>query len=75
MVCNVNIVYENLKSEISQDYAQEPQRNFTFMNSASEVTGMNSALTDLVKHSQDLSITNPNKSKAFRDRNETLQLV
>jgi hypothetical protein len=25
----------NLKSENSQDYAQKPQRNFTFMNSAS----------------------------------------
>ncbi len=34
-VCNskiqkVNIVYGNLKSENSQDYAQKPQRNFTF---------------------------------------------
>ncbi len=35
LVCNVNIVYGNLKSEISQDYAQKPQRNCTFMNSAS----------------------------------------
>jgi hypothetical protein len=26
--------YENLKSENSQDYAQKPQRNCTFMNSA-----------------------------------------
>ncbi len=34
-VCNVNIVYVNLKSENSQDYAQKPQRNCTFMNSAS----------------------------------------
>ncbi len=33
LVCNVNIVYENLKSENSQDYAQKPQRNCTFMNS------------------------------------------
>ncbi len=32
---NVNIVYGNLKSEKSQDYAQKPQRNSTFMNSAS----------------------------------------
>jgi hypothetical protein len=31
-VCNV---YGNLKSENSQDYAQKPQRNCTFMNSAS----------------------------------------
>ncbi len=35
LVCNVNIVYRNFKSENSQDYAQKPQRNFTFMNSAS----------------------------------------
>jgi hypothetical protein len=28
-------VYGNLKSEISQDYIQKPQRNCTFMNSAS----------------------------------------
>ncbi len=31
----VNIVYGNLKSENSQDYAQKPQQNCTFMNSAS----------------------------------------
>jgi hypothetical protein len=35
LVCNVNIVYGDLKSENSQDYAQKPQRNCTFMNSAS----------------------------------------
>jgi hypothetical protein len=34
-VCNINIVYRKVKSENSQDYAQKPQRNFTFMNSAS----------------------------------------
>jgi hypothetical protein len=34
-VCNVNIVYGNLKSENFQDYAQKPQRNCTFINSAS----------------------------------------
>jgi hypothetical protein len=36
LVCNV-IVYGNLKSENSQDYAQKPQRNCTLMNSASGV--------------------------------------
>ncbi len=36
MVCNVNIVYGILKSESSQEYAQKPQRNCMFMNSASE---------------------------------------
>ncbi len=35
MVCNVNIVFGNLKSENSQDYSQKPQRNCMFMNSAS----------------------------------------
>ncbi len=30
----VNIVYGNLKFENSQDYAQKPQRNCMFMNSA-----------------------------------------
>jgi hypothetical protein len=35
LVCNVNIVYGNLKSENSQDYARKPQRTCTFMNSAS----------------------------------------
>ncbi len=35
LVCNVNIVYGNLKSEISQDFSHKPQRNCTFMNSAS----------------------------------------
>jgi hypothetical protein len=34
-VCNLNIVYGNFKSDNSQDYAQKPQRNCTFMNSAS----------------------------------------
>jgi hypothetical protein len=32
-VCNVNIVYGNLGSKNSQDYA--PQQNYTFMNLAS----------------------------------------
>ncbi len=32
--------YRNLTSEYSQDYAQKPQRNFTSMNSASEVQCM-----------------------------------
>jgi hypothetical protein len=32
LVCNVNIVYGNLKSENSQDYAQKQQRNCPFMN-------------------------------------------
>ena len=35
LVCNVNIVYGTLKSDNSQDYAQEPQRNCMFMNLAS----------------------------------------
>jgi hypothetical protein len=35
LVCNVNIVYGNLKTENSQAYAQRSQRNCTFMNSAS----------------------------------------
>ncbi len=29
--------YRNLKSENSQDYAQKPQQNCTFINSASAV--------------------------------------
>ena len=33
--CNVKIVYGNLKSENSQDYAQKPLQNCTLMNSAS----------------------------------------
>ncbi len=32
---NVNIVYGNLKTENSPDYAHKPQRNCTFMNLAS----------------------------------------
>ncbi len=32
------MVYGNLKSENSQDYAQKPQRNCTFMNSSSGKT-------------------------------------
>ncbi len=35
LVCKENVVYERLKSEISQDYAQKPQRNCMLMNSAS----------------------------------------
>jgi hypothetical protein len=35
LICNVNIVYGNLKSENSQDYAQKPQQNCTFRNPAS----------------------------------------
>jgi hypothetical protein len=37
LVCNVNIVYGNLKSENSQDFAQKPQQNCTFMNSTSGI--------------------------------------
>ncbi len=35
LICNVNIVYLNLRSETSQDCAKKPQRNSTFMNSTS----------------------------------------
>jgi hypothetical protein len=35
LVCNVNIVYGNFKSENSQDYVQKRQRYCAFMNSAS----------------------------------------
>ncbi len=35
LVCIVNIVYGNLKYENSQDHVEKPQRNCTFMNSAS----------------------------------------
>ncbi len=35
LVWNVSIVYGNLKSENSQDFAQKPQWNRTFMKSAS----------------------------------------
>jgi hypothetical protein len=35
--------YRNLKSENSQDYAQKPKRNCTFMNSASVDTLRNAA--------------------------------
>jgi hypothetical protein len=37
LVCYVNIVYGNLKSESSQNYAQKPQWNCTFMNSVSAI--------------------------------------
>jgi hypothetical protein len=30
---NVNVVYGNLKSENSQDYARKPQQNCSFMSS------------------------------------------
>ncbi len=32
LVCNVSIAYGNIKSENSQDYAQQPQQNCTLMN-------------------------------------------
>ncbi len=37
LVCNVNIVHGNLKSQNSQDHVQKLQRNCTFINSASGV--------------------------------------
>jgi hypothetical protein len=40
LVCNGKIVNGN-----SQDYAQKPQRNFTFMNSASDHLRVASSLT------------------------------
>jgi hypothetical protein len=33
LVCNVNIVYRNLKAENYQDYAQKPPQICKFMNS------------------------------------------
>jgi hypothetical protein len=38
LVCNINIVHGNLKSEKSQDYTWKPQRNCAFKNSASGFT-------------------------------------
>jgi hypothetical protein len=38
LVCNINIVHGNLKSANSQDYAQKPQQNCTFINSASGIS-------------------------------------
>jgi hypothetical protein len=35
LVCNIKVVYANFEFENSQVYAQKPQRNGTFMNSAS----------------------------------------
>ncbi len=35
LIYNENIVHGNLKFSNSQEYAQKPQRNCTFMNSAS----------------------------------------
>jgi hypothetical protein len=52
LVCNVNIVYGHLKSDNSQDYAQKPQQNRTFMNLASVV--ILSKIKDLL-----FSILNP----------------
>jgi hypothetical protein len=34
LICNVNKVIANLKSENSKDFAQKPQRDYTFMNLA-----------------------------------------
>jgi len=48
LVCNVNIVYGNLKSENPQDYAQKPQRNCTFMNSASELLASEDSITLII---------------------------
>jgi len=45
MVCNVNIVYGNLKSENSQDNAQKTQQNCTFMNLASVFDSINGLLS------------------------------
>jgi hypothetical protein len=45
LVCNVKIVYENLRSENSHYYAQKPQRNCKFMNSASGLCLMHNAHT------------------------------
>ncbi len=38
LVCNVNIVFGNFKSENAQDYVQKTQRNCAFMNSGYHCT-------------------------------------
>ncbi len=45
---DVNIVYGILKSENSQDYAQKPQRNSSFMNSAFWSTSVKSFHTEVL---------------------------
>jgi hypothetical protein len=40
--------YRNLKSENSQDYAQKPQQNCTFLNLASVVWNSSSFLAKLI---------------------------
>ncbi len=54
LVCNVNIIFWNLKSENSQDYAQKPQRNCTFMNSASGYMRLRHWLSDALTTRLDL---------------------
>ncbi len=51
LVCNVNIVYGNLKSENSQAYAQKPQWNCMFINSTSEAE----FLDEIQKKSEEFS--------------------
>ncbi len=54
LVCNVNIVNGHLKSENSQDNAQKPQWNCTFMNSASGLVHHTNNF--LVSHSRPTSL-------------------
>ncbi len=69
-VFNINIVYGNLKSENSQDYAQTPQRNFTFMNSASVADQQQQPLFSKFFYSKALQKT-PSQPEKKGEREET----
>ncbi len=67
LVCNVNIICGNLKSENPQDYAQKPQRNYTFMNSASLNTCPSLSLYILViDEAKDTRWTRENRARIFK---------
>jgi hypothetical protein len=61
--------YRNLKSENSQDYAQKPQRNCTFMNSASGHQKDHQINASCTNCTRALNITSAPQSRdtSFRD--------
>jgi hypothetical protein len=68
-VCNVNIVYGNIKSQNSKDYAQTHKRNFTFMNSASVADQQQQPLSSKFFYSKALQKT-PSQPEKKGEREE-----
>ncbi len=71
---NVNTVYGKISSLRTQDYAQKPQRNCTFMNSASGHKGaVIQCLRPTLKDNTNEKISRTHSCKQYRNRKQNTE--